>query len=612
MEVIQLISLQHELGMSIGLDLDLQEMLMAFTKVSIRQLGLSSVHYYIFQADNDNGLFPEPNKYSTLKHLLSVPKSNTESRGHEFTDAIESITNNELNRYSTYHQASDEYVYYLALDNIGVLELHRFSRPIDDMIFNLLKPILKRLTISCQASIEHEQLLYAIEARKEAEEAIRYLAFHDELTDLPNRRSFMESLAKDIARSKRHGFFGAVLFLDLNRFKAINDTLGHATGDLLLIAVAKILQGIIRKEDSIARLSGDEFVIQFSKIASDDTQSRSAIQAVLEKIHRAFSKPIKTGKHALHVTPSIGVEIYPNGDASADEILHHADTAMYQAKSRGMNVSSFYDQQLSASLKLRLELEKELQLAVKHLEQFELFYQPQYNAAGTCIGAEALIRWNNPERGIVSPADFIPIAEETGLMLEIGQWVIRQACDNLVTLHQQGLPKSFKTLSINVSAIQLSQEDFVANLLAIMTEKSVPPKTLSIELTESTFIKSVDEVVDVISTLREQGITTSIDDFGTGYSSLSYLSRLPIETLKIDQAFVRGIHSDKGNHAIVEAIMALGKSLHVNIIAEGVETSEELACLNALECKQYQGYYFSRPIPYKELVSLICHSSCSV
>jgi diguanylate cyclase (GGDEF)-like protein len=492
---------------------------------------------------------------------------------------------------------------------MGVIAFHRFGRPIDDIIFDLLKPILKRLTISCQASIEHEHLLHAIEARKKAEEAISHLAFHDELTNLPNRRLFMEHLAKDISRSRRHGFFGAVLFLDLNRFKVINDTLGHATGDQLLITVAKILNSIVRKEDTVARLSGDEFVIQFSKVADNESNRIKFIQVVLEKIHRVFSKPIKAGEHTLHVTSSIGVEMYPNGDASADDILHHADTAMYQAKTHGGNSSSFYDEQLSADLKLRLELEKELQVAVENTEQFELFYQPQYTSSGICIGAEALIRWNNPSRGIVSPADFIPIAEETGLMLKIGRWVTRQACEDLAALHEFGMPITFKTISINVSAIQLSQENFVSELLGVIKEKSVPSEMLSIELTESALIENIEEVIRSISELREQGVTTSIDDFGTGYSSLAYLSRLPVETLKIDQAFVRNIHSDKGNRAIVDAIMALGKSLHLNIIAEGVEVIDELTCLKNLECKHYQGYYFSRPIPYKDFFTLICDNT---
>lgn len=603
MKAIQLISLQHELGMSIGLELNLQRMLKRFSNVCIRQLGLSSMHYYKFQIESNNGLLSGLNKFSEVEHILSIPKIDDNSQGFELSSAMETFSSGHTAYFAQHNSKTNEYIYYLELENFGIIELHRFNRKIEENIFNLLKPIIKRLTISCQASIEHEHLLQAIEARKEAEQAISHLAFHDELTDLPNRRFFMESLSKDISRSTRHGFYGAVLFLDLNRFKVINDTLGHATGDHLLIEVAQMLKSIVRAEDTVARLSGDEFVIQVSKIAPEEKNRVKAINLMLDKIHQLFSKPIEAGKYKLHVTPSIGVEMYPNGEATADDILHHADTAMYQAKALGGNASSFYDQRLSEGLKLRLELEKELQEAVKHKKHFSLCFQPQFNSIGDCIGAEALIRWNNPKHGFVSPADFIAIAEETGLMLEIGQWVVWQTFEYLQKMVKKGLPKTFKKMSINVSAIQFSQEDFITNLLAIVDKKSVPAELLSIELTESSLIKNIDQVIEIISSLREHGITTSIDDFGTGYSSLAYLSRLPIETLKVDQTFVRGIHADKSNRAIVEAIMALGKSLHVNIIAEGVETLDELNCLQELGCENFQGYYFSRPISFDELYS---------
>lgn len=606
MKAIQLISLQHELGMSIGLDLNLETMLLRFAKVCVRQLGLSSLHYYLFQSEDGAVLLPNTNsRRCRIKHLLSIPKRSTSEQGYDLLTAITALSEIPTQRYSTYNEATKEYIYYLALGDIGSIAIQRFNRPIEDHILDLLTPILKKLTISSQASIEHEQLLNAVQARKKAEDAIRHLAFHDELTGLPNRRFFMETLTRDIAYSKRHNFFGAVLFLDVNRFKGVNDTLGHGTGDQLLIQVAKILKSIVRIEDTVARLSGDEFVIQFSKVAVEELESKKSILAVLDKISEAFSKPIKAGEHSLDVGLSMGVEVYPNGDANADRILHHADTAMYQAKQSNTNAPAFYCKQLSESIKLRLALEKELQIACKTTDQFELVYQPQYITNGTCIGAEALMRWNNPVRGVVSPNDFIPIAEETGLMLAIGQWVISQACQDLKILHQSGLPDTFKKLSINVSPIQFSQENFANNLLNIVKKSEIPSQILSIELTESTFIKNVDETIQVITTLRKEGITTSIDDFGTGYSSLAYLSKLPIETLKIDQAFVRDIHTTKGNQAIIKAIIALGKSLGLNIIAEGVETNSELKCLEDLECKNYQGYYFSKPIPFKELFALI-------
>jgi len=608
MKAIQLISLQHELGMSIGLDLHLEEMLLRFAKVCVRQLGLSSLHYYLLQTEDGEVVLQNTSTQSKVRHLLSIPKRSRAQQGYDFPSAITALSANNCHshqRFTTYNETTKEYIYYLTLGSVGIIAIQCFNRPIEEHILDLLIPILQKLTISSQSAIEHKQLLHAIKAKDKAEEAIRHLAFHDELTGLPNRRLFMENLNDDLVYSQRNNIFGAVLFLDINRFKGINDTLGHGTGDQLLIQVAKILKEIASNKDTVARLSGDEFVIQFSEIGVEEVESKNNILAVLDKIQHAFSAPIKAGGHTLNVALSMGVEFYPNEGDTADDILHHADTAMYQTKQSNTNAPSFYCKKLSEELILRLALEKELQVACKNTEQFELLYQPQYTVNGSCIGAEALIRWNNPTRGVVSPNDFISIAEETGLMLEIGQWVIEQACRDLKKLHQYGLPDMFKNVSINVSAIQFSQKSFVRNLLDSVNKSEIPPHILSIELTESTFIKNVDETIQIITALREQGITTSIDDFGTGYSSLAYLSKLPIEALKIDQAFVRDIFTEKGNQAIIKAIVALSQSLDLNIIAEGVETNSELMCLDSLECKNYQGYYFSRPISYDKFFTLM-------
>ena len=601
---IQLVSLLHELGMAIGLDLQLQSMLKQFTKVCIRQLNLTSIHYYILQDAEGKVALANTGQDVRIKHFLSIPEKKNKTQDNELPDFVNNIPNEDCNYFTVYRQENNEYVYFYTLGKIGIIKLHRSHRQLDEIILELLKPILRRLTVSCQASIEHEQLLNAINAREEAEKAISFIAFHDDLTRLPNRRLLKENLSQDIARSKRHGFFGAVLYLDLNRFKMINDTLGHTTGDQLLITVANILKGIARKEDTVARLSGDEFVVQLSKIASKHSECSKSIESILDKIHQAFSVPIIAGNHVLHVTPSIGVKVYPGGDEDVDDILHHADTAMYQAKKKGRNVSVFYEEQLSIELKFRLNIEKELQLAVKELNEFELHYQPQYTVDGTCIGAEALLRWNNSTHGRVSPAVFIPIAEKTGLMLDLGEWVIEQACQHASILKENGLPESFKKISVNVSALQFSRRDFIRNTMEKIEKNNITPELLGIELTESTLIKDIDEIINTISKLRDLGISTSIDDFGTGYSSLAYLNRFPIDTLKIDQAFVRDIQSNHGNLAIVDTIMSLGKNLNLSIIAEGIETEEELNCLDALNCKYFQGYYFSKPVPFSDLLNM--------
>jgi diguanylate cyclase (GGDEF)-like protein len=591
--------------MAIGLDLKLLPMLHQFSRVCLPELGARRLYFYLPR--DEAGL---PFKPAAANRALPVPLAGFPREAQHLVHPnpaalLQLLTQQGRPWHQEFDAEGKTFEYWFTLDNFGLVSLHGLTSPLGAATLAQLVPIFSRLALGCTACITHEQMLRIASVRQESDQSINFKIFHDELTTLPNRRMLMDHLAKDIARSKRHGFFGAVLFLDLNRFKVINDTFGHSTGDLLLVKVAQILQGIVRKEDTVARLSGDEFVIQLSRIKASRKEAEEAVSSILEKIHHAFSTPLKIDEHTLHVTPSIGVEIYPNGNATADEILNHADIAMYQAKSQGPNVSAFFDQQRSDEIKLRLKMEKELKDALETMAQFHLYYQPQFTADGTCVGAEALLRWISPERGYISPARFIPIAEETGLMMKLGQWVLEQACKDLAVLEKCGLPERFRKLSVNVSAIQFNQKSFVANLLATIEKHDISREYLGIELTESTLIKNINDTVDMIAALKDNGITTSIDDFGTGYSSLAYLTRFPIETLKIDQMFVRNIDSVKGNRDVVDTIMVLGKNLKLSIIAEGVETEAELKCLREFNCEYYQGYYFKCAIPFDEFRKLL-------
>jgi diguanylate cyclase (GGDEF)-like protein len=599
------ISLQHELGMAIGLDLNLHSMLQQFTKVSIRQLGLTSVNVYFLHDDKNAIVLKLENENTAMKHFLAVPERNAARPAYEMPAIDLYASGGECIFWPLFDEHENEYIYYYSLGTFGWIAFHRYENAINPNFLKLMMPVINRLAISCQASIEHEHLLHAIRSKIEVEQAIRFKAFHDDLTQLPNRHMLMENLSKDLTRCKRHNLLGAILFLDLNRFKAINDTLGHAVGDQLLIKVGDILKQITRKEDTVARLSGDEFVIQLCNIKAGENSGKDAVKIILAKIHKAFSDALKVGDHTLHVTPSIGVEIYPLNDETADQVLHHADIAMYQAKTQGPNSSMFYNSKLSSGYKMRLELEKELQIACETMRQFQLYYQPQFNSWGECVGAEALLRWNNPDRGFVSPAIFIPIAEKTGIMLKLGNWVIEQACRDLAVLDKQGIPAAFEKCSVNVSAIQFGQENFTSSLLAILNAHNVRPGLFGVELTESTLIKNIEDTITIIDELKEAGIDTSIDDFGTGYSSLAYLTRFSIKTLKIDQIFVRNIDTSTANRAVVDTIMVLGTNLKLSIIAEGIETEAELKCLREFNCEYYQGYYFSKPLPFKDLQLLL-------
>lgn len=599
------ISIQHELGMAIGLDLRLDPMLKRFTKVCIRRLGLASVHFHILQNADGAAILPDTIDNGEIGHLLSIPAQKSNLLESTITDTYEQLTTHEKDCVILSTANDEEIIYCFAIAAFGVVSFRRKHKALSSEILELLRPVILRLAISCQASIEHEQLLSAISARQVAEETILFQLLHDELTKLPNRRMLMQTLNQKIQKANIEKDFGAVLFIDLDRFKVVNDTLGHSVGDQLLRAVALLLQAIVKEEGLVARLSGDEFVVLLYQLGSSYSECIINVSETLEEIRLSFSKPVRAGEHLLHITPSIGIEIYPDGDSHADQILRHADTAMYQAKIQGHNKAVFYDRQLSAELEQCLEIEKELQQALKNLSQFELHFQPQYRAGGLCVGAEALLRWNHPERGMISPGLFIPVAEETGLMLELGDWVLRQACELIKSLQDRGIPENFGRISVNVSPVQFNQRDFVSRLLRIVADRGVDPQLISIELTESTLITNVADTVNKMKALRENGIIISVDDFGTGYSSLSYLSRFPIETLKIDQAFVRDIHKDSGNRAIVETIIALGESLNLRLIAEGAETQEEIDCLTGIGCEHFQGFFFSRPINFETFCTLL-------
>ncbi|MEO7014239.1 MAG: EAL domain-containing protein, partial [Dokdonella sp.] len=590
----------HELGMAIGTTLRLQPMLAAFSRVVLRRLGLSSVQFHFLQTAEGEPLLQASARVDRLDHFLSVPRNAATIiipqaclAGGEAADPVHHCC---LDRTIEHH------CYSFRLGEFGVMTLQRSGNGLDRPIIELLKPLISRLALSCQASIEHENLLQAIAARHKAEETILYQLLHDDLTQLPNRRQLMQRLDTELQRARGEGSRGALLFLDLDRFKMVNDTLGHAIGDLLLVAVAEKLQSILAGDGVVVRLSGDEFVILLGGLIGDEDKVRSRVDALLATIRAGFSDALQAGEHRLHVTPSIGIAMFPEGECSAEQVLRRADTAMYQAKLAGLNSSMYYNSRLSAGLELRRQLEKELQLALKAPEQFELYYQSQHNRAGECIGAEALIRWHSPYREHPSPATFIPVAEETGLMLELGRWVIRRACADIRRLHALELPPTFQRVSINVSAVQFNHPDFVEALFADIDEAGIDPRRIALELTESTLIRNNQAAAARMALLRTRGVEIAVDDFGTGYSSLAYLSRLPVKSIKIDQTFVRDLESNAGNRAIVETIIALGRALEIDLVAEGVETEAERASLETLGCHNYQGFLFSRPQPLDGLI----------
>jgi diguanylate cyclase (GGDEF)-like protein/PAS domain S-box-containing protein len=427
---------------------------------------------------------------------------------------------------------------------------------------------------------------------------ITHSAEHDFLTGLPNRMLLNDRISQAIASGRRHAKQVAVLFLDLDGFKHINDSLGHPIGDKLLQSIAKRLVSCVRATDTVSRQGGDEFVVLLPDLEQPED---AAVMAA--RMLRDVAEPHSVELHELHVTTSIGVSVFPDDGTNAETLIKNADTAMYQAKENGRQSFQFFKPAMNARAVARQSIEENLRRALERGE-FALHYQPKVNLnTGDITGAEALIRWTHPSKGLIPPAQFIPIAEDCGLILPIGRWVLRRASEQAQSWIDAGLRPT--TMAVNVSAIEFRDEDFLKGLFTILEESRLNPHALELELTESVLMKRVATTAVVLETLRKRGVQVAIDDFGTGYSSLSYLRKLPIDTLKIDQSFVGQIGSGDGDAAIVTAVISMAQSLKLRVVAEGVETFEELEFLRAHHCEEAQGYYFGRPVPAQEFARLL-------
>ncbi|MFK5926650.1 MAG: EAL domain-containing protein [Desulfuromusa sp.] len=441
--------------------------------------------------------------------------------------------------------------------------------------------------------------------RKQAEARIEHLAFYDALTELPNRRLLLDRLEQNISHARRYGHFGAMLFLDLDRFKNINDSLGHPIGDALLQAISKRLLSDLRGVDTVSRLGGDEFVILLSDLGKDSTNAAAMAQQKAEQIKTRLAEKNIIGGHELHITPSIGVAMFPSGknrQETGNDILRYADTAMYRAKDDGRDTIRFFLPSMQEAADNRLAVEKELRYALERGE-LSLFFQPQVDGQGKILGAETLARWQHPKKGFISPATFIPVAEATGLILPIGEWVLQTACEHLKAWSDRGL--SIHHLAVNVSPRQFRQPHFVSQVQGILEQTGADPTLLGLELTEGMVIDNILDTIEKMEALKKLGIELSIDDFGTGYSSLTYLKKMPLDILKIDQSFVRDIETDSSDAAIVDTIISMATHLDLKVIAEGVETRFELDFLEEKGCRLYQGYLFSKPVPNEQFIELL-------
>jgi diguanylate cyclase (GGDEF)-like protein/PAS domain S-box-containing protein len=439
-----------------------------------------------------------------------------------------------------------------------------------------------------------------ITERVEAQSQIYTLAFYDPLTQLPNRRLMLDRLEQALHASTRHSRKNALLFIDLDNFRTLNDTLGHHLGDLLLAQVAQRLKSCMREGDTVARLGSDEFVVLLENLSEDELEAATQAETVAASAFAVFQQDFQLDGLAHHCTPSIGISLFGGKVLeSSDQPLKRAELAMFQAKAAGRNTLRFFDKRMQAEVSAHAALEADLREAVNK-QQFLLYYQPQMVGSDRMTGMEALVRWQHPQRGMVSPAEFIPMAEECGLILPIGQWVLETACAQLAVWATDP-EMAHLTIAVNVSARQFRQSDFVGKVLATLARTRAKPDRLKLELTESMLVDDVDAVITKMGTLKIHGVKFSLDDFGTGYSSLAYLKRLPLDQLKIDQGFVRNIVSDPNDAAIARMVVALAESMGLSVIAEGVELQAQADFLAHLGCHAYQGYLFGRPLPLQQL-----------
>jgi diguanylate cyclase (GGDEF)-like protein len=455
--------------------------------------------------------------------------------------------------------------------------------------------VLQNLTLSGERV---HITLVDISDRKRAEEQIEFHAYHDVLTHLPNRKLFTDRLSQSVIHARRTHRPLAIMFVDLDHFKTINDTVGHTGGDELLLEMSHRLRACVRDDDTVARFGGDEFTIMLNELRQPEDAA-----PIAEKILAAVQEPLTIAGLSVEISASIGIAIYPTDGADSDALLRNADSAMYRAKEAGRNTYQLCTDEMKRRATERLSLETRLRRAIQE-DQLTMHYQPQISlATGRIIGAEALIRWNDPERGLVHPSAFVPLAEESRLILPIGEWVLRTACRQMREWQTDGL--DLERVSVNLSARQLQQQDFVDLVRRILADSGIAGSALELEITETTAMQNAEVTVEVLNSLRALGVAISIDDFGTGYSSLNYLKRFPISTVKIDGTFIRDVATSESDAAIVSAVIGIARSLRLQVIAEGVETEEQLSFLRRRRCDAAQGHLFSRAVTAEKLGRLL-------
>lgn len=517
----------------------------------------------------------------------------------------------ESSRESLLHSALHEWLPFEVLDKILTLEQEGEVKGccmIETVIKNSQGAIPIEFVLQCAKFGDQKYIVLLgkdISERKRAESKIHTLAFYDSLTHLPNRQLFNDRLSHALAQSQRHQKYGALIMIDLDNFKALNDTKGHHIGDELLKQVAFRIQSLLREGDTLGRIGGDEFVVLMEGISFDIEQTALQSEKFAQSVKQLMNQTYTILSYEYISSASIGIVLFQGYAKSRETLLKQVDIAMYHAKKLGRNRVCFYDPSMQENIEYKTLMESELKTALLK-QEFILFYQPQMNANNEMIGVEALVRWHHPSKGLIPPNVFIPLAEETGDIISLGEWVMNQACKQL-SAWMKKYDNICLNVAINVSAKQFQEPSFYDMVSTILDHSNIPSSLITLELTESLILENIHEVITKIEALRSLGVRISLDDFGTGYSSLSYLKRLPLDELKVDQSFVRDINHDKNDAMIVKTIIEMAENFELDIIAEGVEDDKQLTYLKENGCSRFQGYFFGKPMPPEEIEKLFLH-----
>jgi len=571
-------------------------------QATFKTLSLKSIHLYFFEES--------PTSKNPLNNFLSLPDNKLEKE-HESAihKLLQHFKNNKVNTHITEKLKGNE-IFAFTFGDHGVLLLENQFGEFQDSLKDALVPVINKSAEYFQLIEQTKRLNEEAKISKDVQRSYELQAKRDPLTNLPNRREFRYSLSREISNAQRYDYYGALMYIDLDNFKNVNDSLGHSIGDMLLTQVAQRLTEQARSGDTVFRIGGDEFVYILGNIGNNEADAVRTSQTVAARVIETLAKPIEIGEFSLHTTPSIGIAIFPDAFADmtdGENILRHADTAMYRAKKQGRNCYEFFNPEMHVEASQRLIIEDHLRKALKNNE-LKLVFQPIVNTDEDIIGAETLIRWKSPILGNIPPTNFISIAEESNLILELSEWIMQRACAYAETLFKQLDENSnFSYISINISPRQFIQNDFVDSIISVINSYAVPNDFIKLEFTENVLLDNVDRTIEKMEKLHDNNIDFLLDDFGTGYSSLAYLHKLPISILKIDKSFVTDFHSESNDtQAIVNAILVMTEQLGIQCIAEGVELQQHADYFKAKGIHGMQGFFYHKPMSGDTLQKLLC------